>query len=67
MICHDILGVFQAFTPKFVEKYANLGAEMQKAYEEYIAEVRQGSFPAPEHTYNMLEGELDKFNQLRSK
>ncbi len=67
MICHDILGVFQAFTPKFVKKYANLGAEMQRVFEEYIADVRQGSFPGPEHTYSMLEGELEKFNQLRSK
>ena len=67
MICHDIQGVFQAFTPKFVKKYANLGAEMLKVFETYSAEVRSGEFPAKEHTYPMLAGELDKLAELRKK
>ena len=67
MICSDILGVFQAFTPKFVKKYANLGAEMKKVFEEYVKEVKDTSFPAPEHTYSMLEGELDKLAAMRKK
>jgi 3-methyl-2-oxobutanoate hydroxymethyltransferase len=60
MIVSDILGVFQAFTPKFVKKYANLGQEMLKVFEAYIKDVREGRFPAAEHTYKMVEGELDK-------
>ena len=67
MICSDILGVFQAFTPKFVKKYANLGAEMLKVFESFAAEVRSGEFPAAEHTYSMLSGELDKLEELRKK
>ncbi len=67
MICSDILGVFQAFTPKFVKKYANLGEEMYKVFEAYSADVRAGAFPADEHTYKMIEGELDKLNALRKK
>jgi 3-methyl-2-oxobutanoate hydroxymethyltransferase len=65
MICADILGIFQAFTPKFVKKYAQIGAEMQNAFEAYVGEVRSGAFPAKEHTYSMLGGELEKLNELR--
>jgi len=67
MIVSDILGIFQAFTPKFVKKYANLGAEMLKVFQAYIKDVRTGTFPAAEHTYSMIEGEMDKLKRLRQK
>jgi 3-methyl-2-oxobutanoate hydroxymethyltransferase len=63
MISSDMLGIFQAFTPKFVKKYAQIGSEISKAFEAYVADVREGLFPAEEHTYNMLEGELEKLLQ----
>ena len=65
MICADILGIFQAFTPKFVKKYAQIGAEMRNAFEAYVGDVRSGTFPSEEHTYSMLAGELAKLNDLR--
>jgi len=67
MIVSDILGVFQAFTPKFVKKYADLGTEMLKVFEAYIKDVRSGAFPAKEHTYGMIEGEIEKLAALRKK
>ena len=67
MICSDILGVFQAFTPKFVKKYADIGGEMLNVFESYSADVRAGEFPAAEHTYKMIDGELDKLKDLRKK
>ncbi|KIX15651.1 3-methyl-2-oxobutanoate hydroxymethyltransferase [Dethiosulfatarculus sandiegensis] len=67
MIVSDILGVFQAFTPKFVKKYANLGAEMQKVFETYIKEVKAGEFPAAEHTYKMVQGEFEKLQKMRTE
>lgn len=67
MICSDILGIFQAFTPKFVKKYANLGEQILKAFKEYAHDVRQRRFPAPEHTYSMVEGELPKLQDLLRK
>ena len=67
MICSDILGVFQAFTPKFVKKYADIGGEMLKVFESYSADVRAGEFPANEHTYKMIDGELDKLKTMRKK
>jgi 3-methyl-2-oxobutanoate hydroxymethyltransferase len=60
MIVSDLLGIFQAFTPKFVKKYANLGSETLKALQAYADDVRANRFPEPQHTYNMVEGELPK-------
>jgi 3-methyl-2-oxobutanoate hydroxymethyltransferase len=64
LIVSDLLGIFEAFTPKFVKKYANLGEEMRNAFEAYIAEVREGVFPGPEHVYNMLPGEVERLDEL---
>jgi 3-methyl-2-oxobutanoate hydroxymethyltransferase len=60
MIVSDILGIFQAFTAKFVKKYANLGGETLKALQAYAEDVRAGRFPEAQHTYNMVDGELSK-------
>jgi 3-methyl-2-oxobutanoate hydroxymethyltransferase len=64
MICSDILGIFQAFTPKFVRKYDNLGERTLRVFTQYAKEVRSGEFPAEEHTYKMVEGELAKLQKL---
>ena len=61
LIVSDVLGIFQAFTPKFVKKYADLGGVATAALTEYVADVRAGRFPQEEHCYRMLEGEHDKF------
>ena len=60
MIVSDILGIFQAFTAKFVKKYANLGEETLNALRTYADDVRTGRFPEAQHTYNMVDGELPK-------
>jgi 3-methyl-2-oxobutanoate hydroxymethyltransferase len=60
MIVSDILGIFQAFTPKFVKKYANLAEETLKALKIYAEEVKTGKFPEAQHTYSLIEGELPK-------
>jgi 3-methyl-2-oxobutanoate hydroxymethyltransferase len=60
MIVSDILGIFQAFTAKFVKKYANLGEETLNALRVYADDVRTGRFPGAQHTYNMVDGELPK-------
>jgi 3-methyl-2-oxobutanoate hydroxymethyltransferase len=67
MICSDVLGIFQAFTPKFVKKYENLAEKTIKAFSEYASEARTGAFPKDEHTYKMVEGELGKLRQLLKK
>jgi 3-methyl-2-oxobutanoate hydroxymethyltransferase len=67
MICSDVLGIFQAFTPKFVRKYENLGQKTIDAFTLYAQDVRKRGFPAAEHTYKMVEGEWDKLMQLMEK
>jgi len=64
MICSDVLGIFQAFTPKFVKKYENLGEKTVNAFSQYVQEARSGEFPKEEHAYKMVEGELPKLKAL---
>jgi 3-methyl-2-oxobutanoate hydroxymethyltransferase len=64
LIVSDVLGIFETFTPKFVKKYANLAEEMKRAFAEFAEEVRDGTFPGPEHVYNMMPGEADRLGEL---
>lgn len=64
MISSDMLGIFQAFTPKFVKKYANLAEEITKAFEAYVEDVRKLRFPEDDHTYKMVEGELTRLMEM---
>ncbi len=67
MICSDVLGIFQAFTPKFVKKYANLGGQTIEAFTQYVDDVRKGEFPKDEHSYKMVEGELPKLKDAMGR
>jgi 3-methyl-2-oxobutanoate hydroxymethyltransferase len=61
LIVSDVLGTFQAFTPKFVRKYADVAGVSIAALREYVGDVRAGAFPEDEHCYHMLEGEQARF------
>ena len=64
LIVSDLIGQFQAFTPKFVKKYCNVAEVIIKAMSEYCEDVRTGKFPGEEHCYRMIEGEESKFLKL---
>ncbi len=64
LIIGDMLGYFEAFTPKFVKKYANLAEVIEKAFREYVDDVKTGRFPEEKHCYRMLEGEFDKLEPV---
>ncbi len=64
LINGDMLGYFEAFTPKFVKKYANLAEVITGALKEYVEDVHQGRFPGPEHSYSVLKEELEEFNRV---
>ena len=51
LVVHDMLGMFERFTPKFVKKYAALNTAMREAVGRYVEEVRQGVFPGKEHSF----------------
>jgi 3-methyl-2-oxobutanoate hydroxymethyltransferase len=53
LVTHDLLGLFDRFTPSFVKKYADLFSEMERAFKEYIADVKERRFPAAEHANSM--------------
>jgi 3-methyl-2-oxobutanoate hydroxymethyltransferase len=57
LVTHDLLGLFDRFTPKFVRKYADFYTEMEHAIDAYRIDVETGSFPASEHTVGMPEEE----------
>lgn len=61
LVTHDLLGLFDRFTPRFVRQYASLHAEMRRAFQEYIADVQARQFPAPAHSLEMDEDEWRAF------
>jgi len=67
LLCHDLLGVFSDFKPKFTKRYANLTEVAVEGIKKYIADVKGGTFPDDEHSYSVDEKEYDKFLNLVEK
>jgi 3-methyl-2-oxobutanoate hydroxymethyltransferase len=61
LVWHDLLGLYEGRSPRFVKRYADLAGEIQRALETYAAEVRSGAFPDEQHTYSIPEEELALF------
>jgi 3-methyl-2-oxobutanoate hydroxymethyltransferase len=51
LVAHDMLGLFDELRPRFVKQFADLGPAMLQAAEAYCREVREGTFPGPEHAF----------------
>ncbi len=51
LVTPDLLGLYDDLRPRFVKHYAELGQAVRKAVEAFCREVRDGSFPAPEHSF----------------
>ncbi len=52
LVTHDILGLFDAFKPKFVKRYVDIGANMRNTFQQYADEVREGKFPGDEFSFH---------------
>ena len=63
IICGDMLGMFQAFTPKFVKKYAKVAEVITKAFEEYREDVKGEKFPEDKHVYHIKDS-IEDFEKL---
>ena len=61
LVFHDLLGLHEGRSPRFVKRYAELADTARDALERYAAEVRSGAFPGPEHAYAMPAEELTLF------
>ena len=68
LIVSDLIGQFQAFTPKFVKKYCNVAEIITDAMREYVKEVKAVTFPDEDkYCYHMVDGEEAKFLDLVRK
>ena len=63
LVWHDMLGLYQGHTPRFVKRYAEVASVIGDAVAAYAADVRSGSFPEDRHTYSIPEDELALFEQ----
>jgi len=61
LVYHDLLGLYEKFTPKFVKQYLNLAPMIKDALTQYKNDVETGTFPGPEHVFKMDQEEADKF------
>jgi 3-methyl-2-oxobutanoate hydroxymethyltransferase len=67
LIVSDVLGLWEAFKPKFVKRYANMAEEAVSALQAYVSDVRKGKFPEDAHCYKMIAGEAEKLKKLYAR
>ncbi|HIJ58674.1 MAG TPA: 3-methyl-2-oxobutanoate hydroxymethyltransferase [Deltaproteobacteria bacterium] len=60
LVYHDLVGLFERFTPKMVKQYVNLAPQIREALIQYREEVEKGIFPGPEHSFTMKVEEAEK-------
>ncbi|MEO8740101.1 MAG: 3-methyl-2-oxobutanoate hydroxymethyltransferase [Casimicrobiaceae bacterium] len=67
LLCHDLLGVFTDFKPKYTKHFSNLTEMAVKGISQYITEVKAGTFPDDDHSYGVDEKEYEKFVTMVEK
>ena len=67
LLGYDLLGVFTDFKPKFTKRYAKLTEVAVAGIEQYVKEVKQGTFPDDDHTYGVDDKVFDEFTTLVEK
>jgi 3-methyl-2-oxobutanoate hydroxymethyltransferase len=71
LVWHDLLGLYEGRSPRFVKQYADLAAEIVRAVSAYVEDVRERRFPEEQHTYAMPDEELalfeDALEQVRER
>ena len=60
LVFHDILGLYERFTPKFVKQYLKLAPMIKEALVQYKTDVENGTFPGPEYVFKMDQEEADR-------
>jgi 3-methyl-2-oxobutanoate hydroxymethyltransferase len=63
LVWHDLLGLYQGRTARFVKRYAEIGETIRSALEAYATDVRERRFPEARHTYAMPDEELALFDE----
>ena len=67
LVIHDVVGLFDRFTPKFVKQYAKISDIISKAIDQYKTEVTERSFPDEKHSFSMSPDELEKMKAALEK
>ena len=70
LVSADVLGMFDAFLPKFSRRYAELGLEVSKAFSKYRDDVIAGNFPGKENCYGISAetvGEIERLAAQKEK
>jgi 3-methyl-2-oxobutanoate hydroxymethyltransferase len=55
LVSYDALGMDETFKPRFVRRYATLGATIKDAVAHYVSDVRAGSFPSDAESFTVAE------------
>lgn len=63
LVYQDMLSIYSGIKPKFVKQFADVGSLMKEAFQSYIEETNNGSFPAKEHTYKMEESIIEELKE----
>jgi 3-methyl-2-oxobutanoate hydroxymethyltransferase len=63
LVFHDLLGIYDGHTPRFVKRFAEVKAQMVAGVAQYADEVRHRAFPGPEHSYSINDEELRLFQE----
>jgi 3-methyl-2-oxobutanoate hydroxymethyltransferase len=66
LVWHDLLGLYEGRSARFVKRYADVGDTIRTALESYASDVRERRFPEEQHTYAMPEEELTLFESAAS-
>lgn len=64
LVTHDLLGLFDRFTPPFARQYADLNEEMARAFAAFKEDVERSRFPTEEHTIEMPDEEWQRFEKV---
>jgi 3-methyl-2-oxobutanoate hydroxymethyltransferase len=60
-ILHDVIGMFEAFTPRHAKQYCAIGATLREALGQFHAEIKDRTYPGPEHSFRIPREELQQF------
>jgi len=58
---HDVVGMFEAFTPRHAKRYAEIGAQLSQALGQFVKEIQERVYPGPEHSFKLEREALEKF------
>jgi 3-methyl-2-oxobutanoate hydroxymethyltransferase len=67
LVFHDLLGLYEGSTPRFVKQYADLRSVALDAVRRYAEDVRSGAFPEDVHGYAIADDELARFHELAAE